>query len=152
VRDHWARTDDLWPPGGTREAWLVTFEELPEVAELARRAAAALDLPHLDVVPLPWLHLTLAGPVDHAVTARFLPPRPVDEGIVLDVEDDGTLGPWPHVSLAYANGDGEPPRLDRLALEPVTATIAAVSRVRMRREPRLYAWDVLERVPLRDSK
>ena len=152
MRDHWARTGGLWPPGRTREAWLVTFEDLPAVAARARRAAPALGLPHLDVVPLPWLHLTLAGPVEQAVTATFLPPRAVDEGVVLDVEDEGALGAWPHVSLAYANGDGEAPRLDRLGLEPVTATIAAVSRVRMRREPRLYAWDVLERVPLRDSK
>ncbi len=40
--------------------WYLTFDHLPLVAEHALRAAAPLDgLPHVDVPPPEWLHLTM---------------------------------------------------------------------------------------------
>ena len=144
MRDHWARTADLWPEGGTRETWLVTAADLPELAAVAAAAAPGLLLPHLDLVPVPWLHVTLAEPPARALTATLRPPRAVDEGVVVELEADG-LGEWPHAALAYAHGDGPAPDL---RLPPLTGRIETVTHARMRREPRLYAWDVLERVVL----
>ena len=140
MRDHWTRTEHLWPAGATRDTWLVTFDELPEIRELAAAYRDALDLPHLDAVPPEWLHLTLDGPLEAPVTAVFHPPVAVDEGVVMNA--DAALGAWPHVSLAYANGDGPAPDLP--AHEPVEVTIGRCVRVRMRRRRGLYTWDVLE--------
>jgi 2'-5' RNA ligase len=40
--------------------WYLTFDQVPVVAEHALRAAAPLDvLPHVDVPPPEWLHLTM---------------------------------------------------------------------------------------------
>ncbi|MGZ4339556.1 MAG: hypothetical protein ACXVQ3_05810 [Gaiellaceae bacterium] len=98
------------------------------------------------------MHLTLAAPIARALAVRVLPPTVVEEGVVSNVEAGDALGPWPHVALAYANGDGPAPDLEVLGIEPVTATVEVIVRARMRREAGLYTWDVLERVPLRASK
>lgn len=61
MADHW-----WWRPGwqlGSRFlTWHLTFEDAPEVHRIAadyRRILA--DLPGLDLVPDPWLHLTMQG-------------------------------------------------------------------------------------------
>ncbi|MGO9778652.1 MAG: 2'-5' RNA ligase family protein [Streptosporangiaceae bacterium] len=42
--------------------WHVTFASHPEVGELAARVQARLaNLPSLDLIPGPWLHLTMQG-------------------------------------------------------------------------------------------
>lgn len=65
TRDHW-----WWRPGwgvGTRFlTFHLTFEDASELHVAAEDIARELDtLPAVDVVPIPWLHLTMTG-VDHA--------------------------------------------------------------------------------------
>ncbi len=72
--------------------WYLTFDHIPAVAEHAARAAAPLHfLPHVDVPPAQWLHLTLCevgfrGDVDEthvrasarAVREALRDARPID--------------------------------------------------------------------------
>jgi 2'-5' RNA ligase len=61
VKDHW-----YWRPGwqvGSRfYTWHITFEDQPEVIELAERYRSTLEKhSSLDLVPERWLHLTMQG-------------------------------------------------------------------------------------------
>ncbi len=58
MREHWWRPG--WRPGRPMYAWHVTFRDQPAVQDLAARARAVLrDVPRLEPVPGPWLHLTV---------------------------------------------------------------------------------------------
>ena len=58
MREHWWRPG--WRPGRRMYAWHVTFRDQPAVQDLAARARAVLrDVPRLELVPGPWLHLTV---------------------------------------------------------------------------------------------
>ena len=60
MREHWWRPG--WRPGRRMHAWHVTFRDQPAVQDLAARAQAVLrDVPWLELVPGPWLHLTMQG-------------------------------------------------------------------------------------------
>ncbi len=60
VRDHW-----WWRPGwhaGRRfYTWHLTFDGQQDLHRLVRGYQAHLHLPALDLLPLPWLHLTVQG-------------------------------------------------------------------------------------------
>lgn len=61
MRDHW-----WWRPGwrvGRRMyTWHITFEGQSQLHELVSAYQSALNpLPGLDLIPLPWLHLTMQG-------------------------------------------------------------------------------------------
>ena len=95
--------------------WYLTFDHLPAVVEHASRAAAPLrPLPHVDVPPSEWLHLTMCevgfrGQVDDrrldaAVSAvrealeaaapvdmRLGPVNSLDDAVVLEARPLGTL-------------------------------------------------------------
>lgn len=98
-------------------AWHVTFRDQPAVRDLAARGRALLrDVPGLDLVPDPWLHLTtqdvgfsdeVSAPDLAAITAAArsrlaaVPPaavtigpaRTLDEGIACDAYPAAALGP-----------------------------------------------------------
>jgi 2'-5' RNA ligase len=54
LHNHWAR-----PIGPRAYYWYLTFEESPELHDLARRCQEALAFPYYDSIPLCDLHLTL---------------------------------------------------------------------------------------------
>jgi hypothetical protein len=61
MRDHW-----WWRPGwhvGRRMyTWHITFDDQPQLHELVKAYQAALtSLSGLDLIPAPWLHLTMQG-------------------------------------------------------------------------------------------
>jgi 2'-5' RNA ligase len=59
LAEHWQWRPD-WLQDRACLWWYLTFEDGPAVRELARRVQAVLGrAPQLDLVPLPWLHLTL---------------------------------------------------------------------------------------------
>ena len=58
VRDHWWWRPG-WRPGRPMYAWHVTFRDQPAMRDLAARGRDLLrDVPGLDLIPDPWLHLT----------------------------------------------------------------------------------------------
>ena len=97
--------------------WHVTFGDQPAVQDLAARARDLLrDVPGLDLIPGPWLHLTTQGvgfsdevsaadlaAITAAARARLAavppaavtigPARVVDEGIVCDAYPAAALSP-----------------------------------------------------------
>jgi len=61
MRDHWWWRPG-WESGRSFYTWHVTFADQPSMRALAGSYAAALrTLPTLDLVPVPWLHLTMQG-------------------------------------------------------------------------------------------
>lgn len=61
TRDHWWWRPG-WGPGARFLTFHLTFETAPELhAEAARLAPGLEALPRVDVVPIPWLHLTMTG-------------------------------------------------------------------------------------------
>jgi hypothetical protein len=54
LRDHWSR-----PIGPPAYYWYLTFENSPELHDLARRCQKAITFPYYDLTPLCDLHLTL---------------------------------------------------------------------------------------------
>ena len=172
--DHFSATESLWAPGEEKLAWHV----LPEgqLDMLADWIAPALERPYLARVPKEWLHLTVgapaAGDLDEIVaraTERIAgleafsalagPVRVVDQGFSADVQPREELIAlrdaltdergefWPHITFAYAREDGaEAEELEVLASDAFL--VDAVSLIRLRRQPGLYTWDVVARVPL----
>jgi len=57
LHNHWDRPD--WPPGRTAYYWYLCFNEEPEIRALAARCQSAVAGPHLDLVDLNDLHMTL---------------------------------------------------------------------------------------------
>jgi hypothetical protein len=96
------------------------------------------------------------------VEALVGPARVVEEGVTADVLPCEPLAAvytalpgvpaepfWPHVTFAYAHAEGD---MEPLAVELFAPLrIDAVSLILLRRERRLYCWDVLESVPLGGS-
>lgn len=61
TRDHWWWRDG-WAYGTRYLTWHLTFEGASALHETVERAGAALkEVPGVDVVPVPWLHLTMTG-------------------------------------------------------------------------------------------
>lgn len=60
MRDHWWWRPG-WQVGRSFYTFHITFQDAPEVAELAAHYREALDLPTLDLVPDEGLHLTMQG-------------------------------------------------------------------------------------------
>lgn len=95
--------------------WYLTFTDQPAVAALAARAAGRLgSLPGMDLVPAPWLHLTLCdvGFLDElegrrleamsqavAEELRLRPPLELTLGPVAFYPDAVTLAAGPHAGL-----------------------------------------------------
>jgi len=115
MREHWWRPG--WRPGRRMYAWHVTFRDQPAVQDLAARARAVLrDVPGLELVPGPWLHLTMQGigfsdevsvgdlaAINAAARSRLAavsaapvtigPARVLDEGIGCDAHPASALSP-----------------------------------------------------------
>jgi 2'-5' RNA ligase len=109
----------LWRPEWTESRpcvyWYLTFADLPAVAELGERAAGRLGkLAGVDLVPSPWLHLTLCdvGFLDElegsrleamtqavADALRLCPPLELTLGPVAFFPDAVTLAAGPHPEL-----------------------------------------------------
>lgn len=61
TRNHWWWRDG-WHPGARYLTWHLTFEEATSLHDAAQRAGGALrEVTGVDVVPVPWLHLTMTG-------------------------------------------------------------------------------------------
>lgn len=64
-------------------------------------------------------------------------------------------GYQPHVSLAYVSADqpitASLDAINRVHVEPVDATIGAVSLIKMHRDSRMYEWETIETVSLGTS-
>src|SRR5687768_8805342 len=77
LAEHWRWRPD-WRQDRPCLWWYLTFEDAPAVRDLARRVQALLGrAPQLDLIPLPWLHLTLlevgfADEVPSATVARVV--------------------------------------------------------------------------------
>lgn len=56
----------------------------------------------------------------------------------------------PHVSFAYATADAEAEPIEAHLLEALY--VDALTLIRLYREPRLYRWDVVARVPLKPAE
>lgn len=115
MRKHWRRPG--WRPGRQMYAWHVTFCDQPTVQGLAARAQAVLrDVPWLELVPGPWLHLTMQdigfsdevsgddlAAIAGAARSRLAavspaavtigPARALDEGIGCDARPAAALSP-----------------------------------------------------------
>jgi hypothetical protein len=116
MRDHWWWRPG-WRPGRRMYTWHVTFGDQPAVQDLAARARDLLsDVPGVDLIPGPWLHLTTQGvgfsdevsaadlaAITAAARSRLAavppaavtigPARVVDEGIVCDAHPAAMLRP-----------------------------------------------------------
>ena len=174
LHDHFTATSDLWAPGEEKLAWHV----LPEgqLDMLADWLAPALERPYLAPVPKEWLHLTVGAPAAgdlaevvaratervaelEAFSALAGPVRVVDQGFSADVQPRDELTAlrdavtderhefWPHITFAYACEEGA--EAEELEVNASDAfLVEAVTLIRLRREPRYYAWDVVARAPL----
>ena len=115
MREHWWRPG--WRPGRRMHAWHVTFRDQPAVQDLAARSQAVLrDVPWLELVPGPWLHLTMQGigfsdevsgddlaAITAAARSRLAavppaavtigPARVLEEGIACDARPAAALSP-----------------------------------------------------------
>ena len=115
MREHWWRPG--WRSGRRMYTWHVTFRDQPAVQDLAARARAVLrDVPRLELVPGPWLHLTMQGigfsdevsggdlaAITAAARSRLAavspaavtigPARALDEGIGCDAHPAAALSP-----------------------------------------------------------
>ncbi len=115
MREHWWRPG--WQPGRRMYAWHVTFRDQPTLQDLAARARTVLhDVPRLELVPGPWLHLTMQGigfseevsggdlaAITAAARSRLAavspaavtigPARVLDEGIGCDAHPAAALSP-----------------------------------------------------------
>ena|SRR6266498_1285940 len=61
VRNHWWWRPG-WRQGRSFYTWHLTFDDQPDVTRVAEHYHAVLrDLPGVDPVPVPWLHLTMQG-------------------------------------------------------------------------------------------
>jgi len=60
MEDHWWWRPG-WRIGRSFYTWHLTFEESPELHELARQVQRELNVPGLDLVPEEGLHLTMQG-------------------------------------------------------------------------------------------
>lgn len=118
--EHWR-----WRPDWRRDRaclwWYLTFEDSPAVRGLARRAQDLLGrTPQLDLIPSPWLHLTLleVGFADEVATATV--DRVVDttRRALADFPGfDLELGPvrsLPGAVVLEAHGDALAPLHERL--------------------------------------
>ena len=116
MRDHWWWRPG-WRPGRRMYTWHVTFGDQPAVRDLAAQARDLLhDVPGLDLIPGPWLHLTTQGVgfSDEVSTAdlaaittaarcrlaavppaavTICPARVLDEGVVCDAHPAAALTP-----------------------------------------------------------
>jgi hypothetical protein len=166
LRDHWAGSAHLWDGQDVRRLWYVTFDG--QLDFLRCWLEPILDRPYLAPVPPAWLHMTLGEGDDadtvrarcdglHAVDALVGPARVVDEGIVGDVQPReeldalfGAIGGsgefWPHVTFAYSCEETEMDELEVNASDAVY--ISALSLVDVRRENRVYSWELIDRVTL----
>jgi 2'-5' RNA ligase len=96
LRNHWQWRPE-WVSDRPCLLWYLTFESQPQLSRQAEQVHACLrDVPTVDVVPLPWLHLTL----DDVGFADELTPRQIEEvvGSARDAVQDWappplTLGP-----------------------------------------------------------
>ena len=125
--EHWR-----WRPDWRRDRaclwWYLTFEDAPAVRSLARRAKDLLGrAPQLDLIPSPWLHLTLlevgfadevpATTVDSVVdTTR----RALEDFPAFDV-DLGPVRSLPGAVVLEAQGDALAPLHERLTDAVLTA-------------------------------
>lgn len=203
LTNHWQRPG--WTDGRASYHWLLTLNNEPELAALARQCQASLsDLPILDLVPPDTLHLTLqrVGFTDEVDSAQLqavaeetaqrcadLAPfelhigwlagsegairftaLPVESVVrvrqaVLETLTDvcsPATNPstesttfWPHVSIAYCNTPtpATPAIIERVgqlrSLPPTEVRVQALDLVELRRDDRVYRWDVIAQAPLR---
>jgi 2'-5' RNA ligase len=87
LRNHWSWRPE-WASDRPRLLWYLTFDSHPELARAARVAQERLRaVPTVDLVPVPWLHLTLedVGFVDE------LPPEQVDRVVATA---DAAVADW----------------------------------------------------------
>lgn len=111
LAEHWRWRPD-WHQDRPCLWWYLTFEDDPEVRNLARRAQTLLaEAPQLDLIPSPWLHLTLvevgyadevsAKTVDRVVGAAQ---EALDDLPSFDV-DLGPVRSMPGAVVLEAHGD-----------------------------------------------
>lgn len=201
LTNHWQRPG--WTDGRTSYHWLLTFNDEPELAPLARQCQANLrDLPMFDLVPPDTLHLTLqkVGFTDEVDSAQLqavadttaqrcadlasfalhigwlagsegairltaLPVEPivrVRQAVLETLTDvcspatnqvpESTIF-WPHVSIAYCNIPTPARPIVELvgplrALAPAKVRVQTVDLVELRRDDRVYRWEVIARAQL----
>jgi 2'-5' RNA ligase len=141
LRDHWQWRPE-WVADRACLLWYLTFESQSELSRRAEQVHACLGgVPSVDVVPPPWLHLTLddvgfldelgAGQVEQVVVSARASvagwrPAPLTLGPLAPMDDSVVLaaGPVPELvdlrdrlraATCSVLGDGRPSRLDEFA-------------------------------------
>ncbi len=114
LRDHWQ-----WLPQWAEDRpcllWYLTFESEPDLSRQAEQVQAHLrDVSRVDVVPLPWLHLTLddVGFVDELTSDQITTVvRAAREAVAGWVPPAMTLGPVSAMEDAVVLAAGPAPGL-----------------------------------------
>ena len=125
--EHWRWRPD-WRHDRACLWWYLTFEDAPAVRGLAQRVQGLLGrAPQLDLIPFPWLHLTLlevgfadevpAATVDRVVEASR---AELDDFASFDV-DLGPVRPMPGAVVLQAQGEALAPLHERLTDAVLTA-------------------------------
>lgn len=154
-------------PGREQYHWHMLFHDQPKVHELVAAAQARIaDQPGLDMIPIPWLHLTTQvslGRVGYATEAIVLPAEPFDALTpVLKAVREATraagchghtdTSPWlPHISIAYSNTSiPTAPIIAALGrwLPRTEITIKSVSLVAQTQVGRSWQWRPVAEVHL----
>lgn len=202
LTNHWRRPG--WTDDRRSYHWLLTLDDEPELAALARQCQAGLgDLPILDLAPPDTLHLTLqrVGFTDEvdspqlqavanktaqrcadltsvvlnigwlagsegAIRFTALPVEAVvrlrqavlealtDVGSPAASKDRESTTFWPHVSIAYCNTPtpSKPVIIERVrqlrSLPPTKVHVQALDLVELRRDDKVYRWEVIMRAQL----
>lgn len=93
LRDHWEWRPE-WVPDRACLLWYLTFDRQPELSRQLEQVHACLsDVPQVDVVPPPWLHLTM----DDVGFADELAPGEVEQVLA---SARATVTGWTHPPLA----------------------------------------------------
>lgn len=129
--DHWGWRPD-WEVERPCLMWYLTFEDQPDLADLAARAHDRLrPLETVDLIPVPWLHLTLdeVGFVD-SLTAEDVDRVVESVRAVLADWRSGpiTLGPATTMEDAVVLAAVSPADLDELCGRLRSATSAVLDR------------------------
>jgi hypothetical protein len=152
--DHWGWRPD-WQSERPCLMWYLTFEDQPELADLALRSHERLRrLGAVDLIPVPWLHLTL----DEVGFVDAVGPEDVDRVVesvraVLARDPDYEPLPfWADVSLAYTNQPCDAASvlapLAALADQTLTVSVPRLTLAAVTRRDRHYQWSVRASLPL----
>jgi 2'-5' RNA ligase len=149
LRDHWQWRPE-WVADRACLLWYLTFESQSELSRRAEQVHACLGgVPSVDVVPPPWLHLTLddVGFLDELGAGQVAQVDELGDGRPSRLDEFA-----PHVTLAYLNDACEPETLmgplGPVAASPVVVAESRLTLASVTRRDRHYQWTPCAEVAL----